>query len=223
MNKRINPTGLKGKKDITNRMVELMGLKETIKETPVHSIKLTKKGPDGKAYGIVKENNKYFIKCANLNEDGLVSESFNYIGGLENKIKESYSSYSKATKMLQHKFNEIAKVLNTNNKTNVLRNDNLLIENYSGVAMNGISPIDISEEENMEDLYEITEITNETEEEQIDEKLDVVGQEDCDVDNDGDVDNSDEYIKTKRDAITKSMNEIDELYESIIGKKKSLN
>jgi len=39
----------------------------------------------------------------------------------------------------------------------------------------------------------------------IDEALDAVGKEDDDVDNDGDSDDSDEYIKNKRKAITKAM------------------
>jgi hypothetical protein len=37
------------------------------------------------------------------------------------------------------------------------------------------------------------------------EALDPVGKEDSDVDNDGDVDSSDEYIKNRRDAIAKNL------------------
>lgn len=43
----------------------------------------------------------------------------------------------------------------------------------------------------------------------IDEALDPVGKEDADVDNDGDVDKSDKYLKTRRDAIKKKMDEAD--------------
>ena len=39
------------------------------------------------------------------------------------------------------------------------------------------------------------------------EKLDPVGQEDDDVDNDGDTDSSDKYLKKRRKAISKSMKE----------------
>ena len=45
---------------------------------------------------------------------------------------------------------------------------------------------------------------------QIEAKLDPVGKEDDDVDNDGDVDDSDEYLKKRRDAIDKAMDEEDE-------------
>jgi hypothetical protein len=39
------------------------------------------------------------------------------------------------------------------------------------------------------------------------EKLDMVGQEDSDIDNDGDVDSSDKYLKARRDAIGKNIDE----------------
>ena len=40
---------------------------------------------------------------------------------------------------------------------------------------------------------------------EIDEALDAVGKEDSDIDNDGDSDESDEYLKNKRDAVTKAV------------------
>ena len=43
----------------------------------------------------------------------------------------------------------------------------------------------------------------------IDEALDPVGQEDDDVDNDGDVDDSDKYLKKRRDAISKNIKKED--------------
>lgn len=43
----------------------------------------------------------------------------------------------------------------------------------------------------------------------IDEAMDAVGQEDGDIDNDGDEDSSDEYLQKKRDAISKSMKKED--------------
>ena len=45
---------------------------------------------------------------------------------------------------------------------------------------------------------------------QIEDKLDPVGKEDDDIDNDGDVDDSDEYLKKRRDAIAKSEDDEDE-------------
>jgi len=43
----------------------------------------------------------------------------------------------------------------------------------------------------------------------IDEAMDAVGKEDGDIDNDGDTDSSDEYLKKRRDAISKSMKKED--------------
>lgn len=48
----------------------------------------------------------------------------------------------------------------------------------------------------------------------IDEGLDAVGKEDKDVDNDGDFDKSDKYLKNRRDAIAKNMNEEDNPHPS---------
>lgn len=41
----------------------------------------------------------------------------------------------------------------------------------------------------------------------LEEKLDAVGHEDADIDNDGDTDKSDEYLANRRKAISKNMNE----------------
>lgn len=45
------------------------------------------------------------------------------------------------------------------------------------------------------------------EEEQVKEALDKVGDEDSDIDNDGDVDKTDKYLKHRRDVISKKLNE----------------
>ena len=43
------------------------------------------------------------------------------------------------------------------------------------------------------------------EDSEMEEKLDAVGKEDSDIDNDGDVDDSDEYLKKRRAAISKAI------------------
>jgi hypothetical protein len=45
-------------------------------------------------------------------------------------------------------------------------------------------------------------------------KMDPVGQADADIDNDGDVDNSDEYLHKRRKAIKKAMKEEQELRDA---------
>ena len=60
--------------------------------------------------------------------------------------------------------------------------------------------------------YEIDEAHmygHDDEDSEMEEKLDAVGKEDGDVDNDGDTDSSDEYLKKRRDAIAKAMKKED--------------
>ena len=82
-NSNIRPTGRKGNETV-NRMKELMDI-TPIKEGVDRSTEvITKLGPDGKAYAIIKENSEYYIKSAEKTS-GLVMEDFKYIGGLKNK------------------------------------------------------------------------------------------------------------------------------------------
>ena len=56
-----------------------------------------------------------------------------------------------------------------------------------------------------EDIGHVLNRYYEIDEEVVDEKLDAVGKEDDDVDNDGDSDSSDDYLKKRRAAIGKAM------------------
>jgi hypothetical protein len=122
----INPVGLKGA-ELTERMKELMGV-STINENIGRSvIQLTKIGPDGKAYAIVRENHEHFIKTSNKTTD-LVAEDFQYIGGLQNKKSNAYPTYAKAIKHLNLKFNSICESYGVVNTFNAFEDDNLLTE-----------------------------------------------------------------------------------------------
>ena len=52
-------------KEAVNRMLELMGKQSVNENTKSSVVELTKIGPDGKVYGIVRENHEYFIKVTN--------------------------------------------------------------------------------------------------------------------------------------------------------------
>ena len=54
------------------------------------------------------------------------------------------------------------------------------------------------------------------------EALDPVGKEDDDIDNDGDVDASDKYLKARRTAVTKAVKDEDEVKEKLVPAVKSL-
>lgn len=124
----IKPTGLKGK-ELVDRMVELMG-QTPIKENVDRSvIELTKLGPDGKVYGIVRENHEYYIKTAE-NSGELTKESFSYIGGLKNKKDFSYPSYAKAIKHLNLKFMSLCEAMGVKSNINVFEDDHLVAEHH---------------------------------------------------------------------------------------------
>ena len=132
MREKINPVGLKGNQ-ITERMKQLMGV-QPINENKKNSVvELTKKGPDGKVYGIVRENHEYYIKVTTKQEN-LVVEDFQYIGGLQNKKQEVYPSYAKAIKHLNLKFHSLNESLGKNGNFNVFLDDKLMKEDWAGFA-----------------------------------------------------------------------------------------
>ena len=57
----INPIGLKGQ-EINERMKQLMGIKSINENKSNTVVELTKMGPDGNAYAIVRENHEWYIK-----------------------------------------------------------------------------------------------------------------------------------------------------------------
>jgi len=133
-NNNIKPVGLKGN-DQVSRMRSLMGVSPIHENTKTSVVELTKMGPDGKVYGIVRENHKYFIKITNKKQN-LVAEDFMYIGGLKNKTEKVYNSYSQATKQLNLKFLSLNEALGKTEAINVLKNDNLLAEQFDSYPEN---------------------------------------------------------------------------------------
>jgi hypothetical protein len=131
-NNRILPVGLKGNQ-INERMMELMGINQINENKSAIAVELTKMGPDGKSYAIIRENHEYYIKSTDKTS-GLVAEDFKYIGGLQNKKQEAYPSYAKAIKHLNLKFNSIQEALDTRIDINVFEDDNLLNEDIAGFS-----------------------------------------------------------------------------------------
>lgn len=114
---------LQGKNKI-NRMRELMS--NTLNESSSKfEVEITKKGPDGRYYAIIRENSKYYIKVSDSTSDVLVAEDFKYVGGLGNKLYK-YDSYSKAIKNLDLKFKSLKEAYNSDMDINTFKNDNLL-------------------------------------------------------------------------------------------------
>jgi hypothetical protein len=135
-NNKITPIGLKGR-EINERMKELMGIKTINENKSTSAVELTKIGPDGNAYAIIRENREWYIKKADKTT-GLVVEDFKYIGGLQNKKMEAYPSYSSALKRLNFKFKSLAEAHNFTGEINIVENDNLISEaGFAGFSQHG--------------------------------------------------------------------------------------
>jgi len=146
MNEKINPVGLKGYQ-VTERMKELMGIKTINENKKTSVVELTKRGPDGNVYGIVRENHEYYIKITKK-QNNLVVEDFQYMGGLQNKKQEVYPSYAKAIKHLNLKFHSLNEAYGKSGQVNVFLDDKLLTEDYA--AFESMSGSGFKAEGNME-------------------------------------------------------------------------
>jgi hypothetical protein len=146
MKEKINPIGLKGY-EVTERMKELMGIKTINENKKTSVVELTKKGPDGNVYAIVRENHEYYIKITKK-QNNLVVEDFQYIGGLQNKKQEVYPSYAKAIKHLNLKFHSLNEAYGKSGQVNVFLDDKLLTEDYA--AFESMSGSGFKPEGNME-------------------------------------------------------------------------
>jgi hypothetical protein len=108
--------------NITNKQLERMkalmgGVKPVNEGVNLSSITLTKKAPNDKYYGIVKEINKYFIK------ESIDGVNYDYIGGLGNKNKNQFNSYEEATRRLNLMFEDFNRTYGVEEGTNILTPD----------------------------------------------------------------------------------------------------
>ncbi len=70
------------------------------------NIEFTKVASDGKAYGIIRECSRFYIKVADADKKNLV-EAYDYIGGFNNKRDYEYKSYQNALKNFDMKMMSI--------------------------------------------------------------------------------------------------------------------
>lgn len=245
----VRPTGLKGN-DKLNRMRELMGGSPINESNDRYVIELTKMGPDGKAYAIVRENHEYYIKSTDKTE-GIVAEDFQYIGGLKNKKSNAHESYAKAIKQLNLKFLSLNEAFG-GDRVSIFEDDKLLKEHHPLKADAALSAtkglgdadeyvvdaageeLDYDAKEDKEtsgdnvaastadaDVEEVKLTENESAIDEMitGESLDAVGHEDGDIDNDGDEDESDDYLINKRMKIGAAMDTMDEAIAEATGER----
>jgi len=96
------------------RMLKIANITPNLKEEKIGMGTLIdfKRGTDGVAYGIIKENHHYYLKKSNKKGNPLV-EDFAYIGGLENITKSRYGKISEAQKQRNMILNTINEALGT--------------------------------------------------------------------------------------------------------------
>jgi hypothetical protein len=222
---KISPMGLKGN-EINERMKTLMGIGNINENTSKVVVELTKVGPDGNAYAIIRENHEWYIKTTDKKQ-GLVAEDFKYIGGLQNKKSEAYPSYAKAIKHLNLKFKSLAEACNFEGEINVFENDNLLTETgiagFSNYAGNGFSnegnlegnaPL-VSEEEDMDEDEDSEDVELTTEEAAVEAMKDKETKEEELPPNEKDYKEQPGYIHEHKLSILKALENMDAIIDSL--------
>ena len=120
-NQNINPKSLKGK-EVFNRALELMNKLTPINESVINaSLEFVKRAPNGQVYTIIRENHKYFIKITDRTEFKV--SDLDYVGGIKNKMSESYPSYEEALKHLNMKFQQLNEMYGVKGGYNLFEQD----------------------------------------------------------------------------------------------------
>ena len=103
------------------RMKALMtygAVNEDTKHISSYNIEYKAKAADGKYYGIIRENSKYFVKVATPGKE-MIAEDYQYIGGIQNKKNYEYNSYANALKQFELKLGSINEAYDEDRKVNV--------------------------------------------------------------------------------------------------------
>lgn len=89
--------------DQLSRMQHLMEYGNKLNENKgSNKIEYHTEGADGKVYGILKEGTKYYIMTTEKGKEQL-AESYEYIGGFRYRGENAFTSYNKASKILEEK------------------------------------------------------------------------------------------------------------------------
>lgn len=121
--------------DQLSRMKALMTygtVNEDAKHISSYNIEYKAKAADGKYYGIIRENSKYFVKVATPGKE-MIAEDYQYIGGITNKSNYEYNSYANALKQFELKLGSINEAYDEDRRVNVealdpFKKEDLVIE-----------------------------------------------------------------------------------------------
>jgi len=105
------------------RMQFLMEYKTTPKVDTKAGIEYTINTADGKTYGIIRENNMYYIKTTTPDKAN-IKESYEYIGGYNYRNEHGYKSFNEATKHLELELMCINEAMGKHEDVSVVLNPN---------------------------------------------------------------------------------------------------
>lgn len=105
------------------RMQFLMEYKTTPKVDTKAGIEYTINTADGKTYGIIRENNMYYIKTTTPDKAD-IKESYEYIGGYNYRNEHGYKSFNEATKHLELEVMCINEAMGKHEDVSVVLNPN---------------------------------------------------------------------------------------------------
>lgn len=125
-NSNVNPKSLKGNEAFQHALDLMNKLTPINESTPNASLEFIKRGPNNLTYTIIRENRKYFIKTTK-NTSFKITE-LEYVGGLQNKMQESYNSYEDALKHLNMKFHDLNETYKIKKQINLFEQDHFDIE-----------------------------------------------------------------------------------------------
>jgi len=119
---------MKMRKSTLDKMLVLSNISSTKEGNDLSSFDLVKECINGNTYAISRENKKYYIKESKTTEK-LKESDFDYVGGVANKGKNNFKSFSEAAKHLNLMFEEINNHFDVSN-VNILESDSLNEKKY---------------------------------------------------------------------------------------------
>ena len=119
---------MKMRKSTLDKMLVLSNISSTKEGNDLPSFDLVKECINGNTYTISRENKKYYIKESKTTEK-LKESDFDYVGGVANKGKNNFKSFSEAAKHLNLMFEEINNHFDVGN-VNILESDSLNEKKY---------------------------------------------------------------------------------------------
>lgn len=112
---------MSNKNDQLARMKDLINygkVNEDVKPISSYNIEQKAQAADGKYYAIIRENSKFYVKVATPGKE-TIAESYQYIGGVQNKKNYEYGSYANALKHFELKLGSINEAYDENRRVNV--------------------------------------------------------------------------------------------------------